>query len=64
MTVMISKLLIKKLTAAQRNAITGEAQVSPNTVRRWENGQPLRPVSLLRIEKAIDRLNSTRGKVR
>ena len=54
----------KPLTAAERNAIAGEAMVSPNTVRRWELGKDIRPVSRVRIESAIDRLNSTRGKVR
>jgi hypothetical protein len=54
----------KKLTAAERNTIAGEAMVAPNTIRRWESGQPIRPVSRVRIESAIERLNSTRGKVR
>jgi hypothetical protein len=48
----------KPLTAAERNAIVGVAMVAPNTVRRWEAGQPIRHVSRVRIEAAIERLNS------
>jgi len=46
----------KQLTAAQRNEIAGKSRVAPNTIRRWETGQPIRPVSRARIEEAIDEI--------
>jgi len=46
----------QRLTAAERNAIAGESRVAPNTVRRWETGQPIRPVSRARIEEAIEEI--------